>query len=172
MVEPGLMALMRMPFGPLQGPQLRASAGVCSASGQMGRRSYLAAMPMMSRWLPGFIIPGQNGIHGVDVGEVLGIHSRMPCIRAQVLRQIAFGCAGRVDQHIHRPIRSSTSATMTFAAALPVRSQGRASRSPGEAGRSRSAESRFAGLRETMATRPPSSRKARAQARPMPLLPP
>ena len=66
------------------------------------------------------------------------------------------------------PSSASARATIAAAAAASVRSAANVCTSP----KALRAASRFACERETMATRAPSARNARAQASPMPLLPP
>ena len=75
--------------------------GVGGAAGQVRRRGQLAAHAddVDDRAGAAPRHAGQHGVDGVDIGEVLGVHRRVPVGGSQLGGRRAPGGAGRIDQH-------------------------------------------------------------------------
>ena len=105
---PGLIALMRMPFGPNAAarPDGREhQRGVGGAARQVHRIRDLAAAAddVDDDAASARRHPLQRGVERMDVAEVLGVHRGMPRAGVEIDRRVSAGGAGGIHEDVDRP---------------------------------------------------------------------
>ena len=150
--------------------------GVRGAACEMGDRCDFSAGAddVDHRAVAAFAHAFDQRVGDVDVGEEFGLHRVVPRGGGDLVGERALGGASAVDEHFHR-------AEVTLSGvhrALSLRCVAQVGGDdidalPGVSfNNADCAASRFSIARDTSVARAPSARNVRAQARPMPLLPP